>query len=181
MPSQQNQSHPHQEHQEDAPIAGFVPLAIARIREAQKLNRVAVILVCVALACFMFFGTLASVPAFRDSRLMYLLFHYLPYALVGLSIPLSLYDAFIIHRYRLNQPSILLLSVGIASTLLVVCLLWQLENWLWLAMASWIGVAFLFKANFKRFFNFLQEQSQKQPQELPKEPSTADTQSVSSD
>ena len=181
MPSQPAPQKQAQAKHDDAAIAGFVPLAIARIREAQKLNRIAVVLVCIALACFMFFGTLASVPSFRDSRLMYLLFHYLPYALVGLSIPLSLYNAFIIHRYRLNQPSILLLSVGIASTLLVVCLLWQLENWLWLAMSAWIGIAFLFKANFKRFFNFLQEQSQNPLQNQPQEPSTADTQSVSSD
>ena len=151
---------------QDSAVAGFPALAIARIREAQKLNRVAIFLVCVALACFMFFGTLASVAYFRDSRLMYWLFHYLPYVLVGLSVPLSLYDAFIIHRYRLNQPSILLLSVGIASALLIVCLLWQLKNWMWLGMASWIGVAFLFKANFKRFFNFLQEQEQEQQQSL---------------
>ena len=173
MPSQPSppmQTPPNQSQAHDAAsVAGFVPLAIARIREAQQLNRVAVVLVCLALACFMFFGTLASVASFRDSRLMYLLFHYLPYALVGLSIPLSLYDAFIIHRYRLNQPSILILSVGIASALLVICLLWQLENWLWLAMASWVGVAFLFKANFKRFFNFLQEQSKIQTQHQPTE------------
>ncbi|WP_227430233.1 hypothetical protein [Psychrobacter sp. I-STPA6b] len=145
--------------EESGGVAGFPPLAITRIKEAQKLNRIAIYLVCLALACFVFFGTLASVQYFHDSDLLYQLFHYLPYALVGLSVPLTLYDAFIIYRYRLNQPSILILSIGIALSLLLICLLFQLVDWLWLGIVAWIGVAFLFQANFKRFFKFIYEQT----------------------
>ena len=36
-----------------------------------------------AIVCFCIFGTLASLPAFKDSTWIYYAFHYLPYALIA--------------------------------------------------------------------------------------------------
>lgn len=139
-------------------VAGFPALAIERLRGAQKLNKISTYLVMIAIAAFVIFGTLASLEMFHGSENLYLLFHYLPYVLVALTIPLTLYQAFLVYRYRLSQPSMLITSVGGASLLLIICLLFSLSDWLWLAMAAWIGVVYWFQATFKRLFKFLNEQ-----------------------
>ncbi len=139
-------------------VAGFPALAIARIRGAQQLNKITLYLVLLALIIFVIFGTLASLKVFNDNQSIYVLFHYVPYGFVGLAIPLMLYQAFIVARYRLSQPSMMVTSVGLAATLTLVCLIFRLENWLWMAMASWIGVAYWFQATFKRFFKFIEAQ-----------------------
>ena len=108
---------------------GFAPLAIARIKGAQRANQIAIYLIYAAIVAFMVFGTIASIKAFHDNQLLYQLFYNLPYALVAITIPITIYDALVIYRYRLNQPSMIAMS---------------------------IGVAFLFKVSFKRFFNFLE-------------------------
>lgn len=137
-------------------IAGFPAAAIKLLHQAQKINKVSILCIVVAIFAFVVFGTLASLKMFHGSRQMYWLFHYLPYILVGLTIPFTLYQAFLVYRYRLSQPSMLVTSVGGASLLLIICLLFSLSNWLWLAMAAWIGVAYWFQATFKRFFNFIE-------------------------
>ena len=101
----------------------------------------------------MVFGTIASIKAFHDSQLLYQLFYNLPYALVALTIPVSLYDAFIIYRYRLNQASMVIMSIGVSTIILIGGLLFA--DTAWLGLSCWVGVAFLFKVSFKRFFNFL--------------------------
>ena len=106
---------------------------------------------------FIIFGTLASLKSYRDSDVLYKLFYYLPYLLVGLTVPVTLYNAFIILRYRLNQPSMVAISIGLAMILTLVSLLFSLSGWLWLGIAAWMGAAFLFSANFKRFFKFIDE------------------------
>lgn len=137
-------------------IAGFPAAAIKLLRDAQKMNKLSILCVVLAIFAFVVFGTLASLKMFHGSKQMYWLFHYLPYILVGLTIPFTLYQAFLVHRYRLSQPSMLVTSVGGASLLLIVCLLFSLSDWLWLAMSAWIGVAYWFQATFKRFFNFIE-------------------------
>ena len=132
---------------------GFVPLAIARIKGAQRANQIAIYLIYAAIIAFMVFGTIASIKAFHDNQLLYQLFYNLPYALVALTIPLTLYDAFIIYRYRLNQTSMVIMTIGVSSIILIGGLLFA--DTAWLGLASWLGVAFLFKVSFKRFFDFL--------------------------
>lgn len=137
-------------------IAGFPAAAIKLLRDAQKMNKLSILCIVLAIFAFVVFGTLASLKMFHGSKQMYWLFHYLPYILVGLTIPFTLYQAFLVYRYRLSQPSMLVTSVGGASLLLIICLLFSLSDWLWLAMSAWIGVAYWFQATFKRFFNFIE-------------------------
>jgi len=98
--------------------------------------------------------TIARNKAFHDKRVLYVLFYKVAYALVAITIPLTLYDAFIIYRYRLNQSSMVIMTIGVSSILLIGGLLFA--DTAWLGLASWLGVAFLFKVSFKRFFNFLE-------------------------
>lgn len=133
---------------------GFAPLAIARIKGAQRANQIAIYLIYAAILAFMVFGTIASVKAFHDNQLLYQLFYNLPYALVALTIPITIYDALVIYRYRLNQPSMIAMSIGVSTIILLGGLLFA--DTAWLGLACWLGVAFLFKVSFKRFFNFLE-------------------------
>ncbi|MGE6572862.1 hypothetical protein [Psychrobacter namhaensis] len=137
---------------------GFAPLAIARIKGAQHANQIAIYLIYAALFAFVVFGTIASIKAFHDNQLLYQLFYNLPYALVALTIPITVYDAFVIYRYRLNQPSMIALSIGVSTIILIGGLLFA--DTVWLGLASWLGVAFLFKVTFKRFFNYLEVQEE---------------------
>ena len=132
---------------------GFAPLAIARIKGAQRVNQIAIYLIYAAILAFMVFGTIASIKAFHDNQLLYQLFYNLPYALVALTIPITIYDALVIYRYRLNQPSMIAMSIGVSTVILLGGLLFA--DTAWLGLSCWLGVAFLFKVSFKRFFNFL--------------------------
>ena len=133
---------------------GFAPLAIARIKGAQRANQIAIYLIYAAIVAFMVFGTIASIKAFHDNQLLYQLFYNLPYALVAITIPITIYDALVIYRYRLNQPSMIAMSIGVSTLILLGGLLFA--DTAWLGLACWLGVAFLFKVSFKRFFNFLE-------------------------
>lgn len=133
---------------------GFAPLAIARIKGAQRANQIAIYLIYAAILAFMVFGTIASIKAFHDNQLLYQLFYNLPYALVALTIPITIYDALVIYRYRLNQPSMIAMSIGVSTLILLGGLLFA--DTAWLGLSCWLGVAFLFKVSFKRFFNFLE-------------------------
>ena len=133
---------------------GFAPLAIARIKGAQRANQIAIYLIYAAILAFVVFGTIASIKAFHDNQLLYQLFYNLPYALVALTIPITLYDALVIYRYRLNQPSMIAMSIGVSTIILIGGLLFA--DTAWLGLSCWLGVAFLFKVTFKRFFNYLE-------------------------
>ncbi|WP_087042181.1 hypothetical protein [Psychrobacter sp. JB385] len=137
-------------------LHGFAPLAIARIKGAQRVNQIAIYLIYAALLAFVIFGTIASIKAFHDNQLLYQLFYNLPYALVALTIPITIYDALVIYRYRLNQPSMIAMSISVSTLILIGELLFS--NTAWLGLSCWLGVAFLFKVTFKRFFNFLEIQ-----------------------
>ena len=132
---------------------GFAPLAIARIKGAQRANQIAIYLIYAAIFAFVVFGTIASIKAFHDNQLLYQLFYNLPYALVALTIPITIYDALVVYRYRLNQPSMIAMSLGVSTIILVGGLIFA--DTAWLGLSCWLGVAFLFKVSFKRFFNFL--------------------------
>lgn len=127
--------------------SNFPPIVLNLIRQAKTLNKISIYLIYLAIGCFLIFGTLKSLAQFHDSQLIYNLFHWLPYVLVGLSIPLSCYVAFILYRYRLSQPSMLTLCIGMGFGLFVISS--------YVALAAWIGVAFMFKANLSRFFSFI--------------------------
>ncbi|KAA0913456.1 hypothetical protein [Psychrobacter sp. ANT_WB68] len=133
---------------------GFAPLAIARIKGAQRANQLAIYLIYAAIFAFMVFGTIASIKTFHDNQLLYQLFYNLPYALVALTIPITVYDALVIYRYRLNQPSMIAMTIGVSTIILLGGLLFA--DTAWLGLSCWLGVAFLFKVSFKRFFNFLE-------------------------
>ncbi|MBI0425765.1 hypothetical protein [Psychrobacter sp. NG27] len=133
---------------------GFAPLAIARIKGAQRANQVAIYLIYAAIIAFIVFGTIASVKAFHDNQLLYQLFYNLPYALITLTIPITIYDALVVYRYRLNQPSMIAMSIGVSTIILIGGLLFA--DTVWLGLSCWLGVAFLFKVSFKRFFDFLE-------------------------
>ena len=137
---------------------GFAPLAIARIKGAQRANQIAIYLIYAAILAFMVFGTIASIKAFHDNQLLYQLFYNLPYALVALTIPITIYDALVIYRYRLNQPSMIAMSIGVSTVILLGGLLFA--DTAWLGLSCWLGVAFLFKVSFKRFFNFLETEEE---------------------
>lgn len=132
---------------------GFAPLAIARIKGAQRANQIAIYLIYAAIFAFMVFGTIASIKVFHGNQLLYRLFFNLPYVLIALTIPITLYDAFIIYRYRLSQVSMVVMTIGVSSIILIGGLLFA--DTAWLGLSCWLGVAFLFKVSFKRFFDFL--------------------------
>lgn len=136
---------------------GFAPLAIARIKGAQNANKVAIYLIYAAIIAFMVFGTIASIKTFHDNQLLYWLYFNLPYTLITLTIPITIYNALVIYRYRLSQPSMIALSIGVSTIVLIGGLLFA--DTAWLGLASWLGVAFLFKSNFKRFFTFLEAEN----------------------
>lgn len=118
------------------------------IQWANKLNHLSIGLIYIAIVCFVLFGTLASLAKFKDSPMVYGLFHYLPYALIGLTIPASLFVALVLWRSRISDASILLVALLVAGLLFILSP--------FVAFCAWIGVAFMFKANLKRFYQFLQ-------------------------
>lgn len=126
------------------------PAVLAIINTAKKANQVSIYLIYVAIICFLMFGTLKSLAKFHDNTLIYQGFYYIPYGVIGLSIPLSCFVAFILYRYRLSQPSMIATCLAVGFGLFFISS--------YVAFASWIGVAFMFKANLKRFSNFLQSQ-----------------------
>ena len=137
---------------------GIPPLAIASIKGAQQANKIAIYMIYAALVAFVVFGTIASIKVFHDNQLLYRLFYNLPFILVALTIPITLYDAFIIYRYRLSQSSMVIMTIGVSTVILLGGLLFA--DTAWLGLASWLGVAFLFKVSFKRFFDFLQAEEE---------------------
>ncbi|WP_019520698.1 hypothetical protein [Faucicola boevrei] len=126
------------------------PAVLTIINTTKKANQLSIYLIYVAIASFLMFGTLKSLAKFHDNTLIYQGFYYIPYGVIGLSIPLSCFVAFILYRYRLSQPSMIATCLAVGFGLFFISS--------YVAFASWIGVAFMFKATLKRFFNFLQSQ-----------------------
>ncbi len=139
---------------------------ISHIRTAIRQATLCVWLGLLAIACFCVFGTLASMAAFKDNNLVYYAFHYLPYVLIGVSIPLSLYHVFLLMRYRIVDFSILVMILATGLGLLGFTLIRLLVSGadmvffmgLFLAMIAWFGMPFLFRVNFRKFLNFLEDE-----------------------
>lgn len=120
-----------------------------------------------AVICFCVFGTLASMAHFKDSTVVYYAFHYLPYLLIAISIPISLYHLFLLHRYRIVDGIILLILLMVGLGLLAFALIsYAIGNAsivffmsLFLAMIAWFGMPFLIKVNLQKFLSFLQDKS----------------------
>lgn len=138
---------------------------IALISHAIKLSNIAVYLGIMAVAVFLIFGTLASLPAFKGSVLIYMAFHYLPYLLIGLSVPISGYLWLILVRYRIIQMGILHLMVGLGvGGMLISGLFYAISGAsvsffmsVFLVMLVWFGMPYLFRVNLKKFLKFLTE------------------------
>lgn len=134
---------------------------------AQKLSQVSIYLGYLAIIAFCVFGTLASMASFRQNGLVYWAFHYLPYVLIGVSVPISLYHAFLMFRYRIMQAFILSIVLLTGVLLPLVALgFWLFGNVigafmsLFLAMIAWFAMPFLFRVNIKRYLKFLTELEQ---------------------
>lgn len=128
----------------------------------------AVYLGWVAIVCFCVFGTLASLARFADSQTVYWLFHYLPYVLVLLSVPTSLYHLFLMYRYRIIQANILMIMLSFGLLLPLVAAIKypsdpkQAAMALFLAVIAWFAMPYLLKVNITRFLNFLQKAPHKE-------------------
>lgn len=139
------------------PVSGFTPAMLSLIGQAKKLNQGSIYVIYVAIAVFLLFGTLQSLPQFKDNLLIYNCFYLMPYILVGLTIPITLYVMFILYRYRLSQASMLALCLAVGVGLFVLS--GFNVTLTWLAFTAWLGMAFLFRANLTRFFDFIAENS----------------------
>lgn len=128
---------------------------ITLTQNALKLAKVSIALGCLAIGCFLVFGTLASMAHFKDSTLIYYCFHYLPYVLIGLSVPISLYQAFLLWRYRLIQQGILVMALLVAVILSVFVP--------FMGVVAWFALPYLFKVNLTRFLKFLNEKTDDHP------------------
>ena len=96
---------------------------IELFQQARTQSYCSLILGVAGIICFAVFGTLASMARFKDSEAIYYAFHYLPYALIGLSIPITLYHVFLMYRYRIIQANILLIMLSFGLLLPVVALI----------------------------------------------------------
>lgn len=141
---------------------------IALIKHAIGLSHVSVYLGLMAVVAFCVFGTLASMASFKGSALIYWAFHYLPYGLIGLSVPISVYLWWLLSRYQVVQAGILLLilSTGVGG-MVMSGVFYAIDGVgvrffmsLFLTMMAWFGMPFLFRVNLKKFLNFLESQNE---------------------
>ncbi|OOS03588.1 hypothetical protein SAMN02745664_11112 [Moraxella cuniculi DSM 21768] len=152
-------------------------LIIQTFTKAIKQANLAVRLVLLAVICFCVLGTLASLPALANNTWVYYAFHYLPYGLIALTMPISLYHSFLLLRYRVMQPSILFLILAIGVGLLIVALFRGLVFGadkvffmaVFLAMIAWLGMPFLFRVNLNKFLKFLTKNTNDDQPSLPDE------------
>lgn len=107
---------------------------------------------------------------FKDSRAIYIAFHYLTYVPVLLSMPFSLLNAFVIGRYRIIQSGILKLILALGFGLPLFAVLMYVKGAtvefymsLFLTMIAWFGMPFLFRVNLKKFLDFLTEDKNDKP------------------
>jgi len=104
-----------------------------------------------AIVCFCIFGTLASLPMFKDSIWIYYAFHYLPYALIAMTMAIILATGMALLGFTVVWG----FSIGMDTVFFMA---------LFLAMIAWFGMPFLFRVNLKKFASFLEEKSSKSPQ-----------------
>lgn len=146
---------------------------ITRTTEALRLANISIYLGLIAIACFVVFGTLASMTNFKDSTLIYYSFHYLPYVLIGFSIPISLFHVLFLRRYHIVQGGILFVILITAISLVLFALgvyavAGMTTNFfmaVFLAMMAWFAMPYVFRVNLKKFLNFLQDKQKDNPHE----------------
>lgn len=131
---------------------------------AKQLGRISIWLGIAAIGVFCVFGTLASMASFHQSTVVYWMFYAVPYVLVALSVPISLYQAFLLYRYRVIDPKILMmvLMAGMGLVLMALGFWWMEQDisatmTLFLAMIAWFAMPFLFGVNITRYLQFLQQ------------------------
>ncbi|TWV82459.1 hypothetical protein [Moraxella sp. VT-16-12] len=138
---------------------------IALISHAIKLANISVYLGLMAVMAFCVFGTLASMASFKDSQLIYVAFHYLPYVLIGFSVPVSVYLWWLLSRYKVVQAGILLLilATGVGGGI-ISAVFYAVDGVgtrffmsVFLTMMAWFGMPYLFRVNLKKFLKFLQD------------------------
>jgi hypothetical protein len=117
---------------------------------AKQLNTIALRLVQLAIVAFLIAGTLASLPALHTSPLMADVLHYLPFALISLSIPCSLMCGFLLYRLGISAGKTLVLIYAAAS-LLFLC-------GSYFGMAAWLGIPWVLKWSIEGFERFLATQ-----------------------
>lgn len=143
---------------------------ILKIKNAISLANFSIFLGLAAIVCFCVFGTLASMAAFAGSSWVYYAFHYLPYALIALTMPISLYQAWLLLRYRIVDVSILLIVLlsgvgllGFSGASFAMSRTVAGFMSLFLAMIAWFSMPFLFRVNLRKFLAFLQENPPAKP------------------
>lgn len=116
---------------------------------AEKTNRVALLLIYLAVLVFVITGTLYSLEVSRDFTEMAL--EYLPLGLIVLSIPCSLFCGFLLVRLGISNTQVLLMMFITAAVLLVFNS--------YFGMAAWLGIPFVLKSNLKKYQLFLAERA----------------------
>lgn len=114
---------------------------------AKRLDRVALLLVQLAIVVFLIAGTLASVKSLHDSVWMAHTLHYAPFVLIGLSMPCSLLCGFLLWRLNVSQGKILVLIYSSATLLFLFGS--------YFGMAAWLGIPWVLKWNIQAFEQFL--------------------------
>ncbi|MDO5650669.1 MAG: hypothetical protein Q4G13_00845 [Moraxella sp.] len=122
-------------------------LLIALIKNALSLAKISIYLGWTAIAIFIIFGTISTLKAVQGNAMIYFGFHYLPYILIGLSIPISLYHVFLLWRYQLVQATILMTMICLSVGLFTVST--------FMAMVAWFAMPYLFKVSLAKFLGFL--------------------------
>lgn len=116
---------------------------------AEKTNRIALILVYLAVLAFVITGTLYSLDVSRES--MALALEYLPISLIILSIPCSLFCGFLLVRLGISNTQVLMMMFITSAVLL------SFNSYF--GMAAWLGIPFVFKSNLKKYQMFLAERA----------------------
>lgn len=119
---------------------------------AKRADRIALILSHLAIVAFLLMGTLASLPALHDQAWVANGLHYLPFVLIGLSMPFSLCSAFLLWRLRVSQGKTLVLIFVSAMVLFLFGS--------YFGMAAWLGIPWVLKWNIAAFEKFLLTQPQ---------------------
>lgn len=117
---------------------------------AKRLDRIALRLVQSAIVAFLITGTLASLPALHASPMMADVLQFLPFALIGVSIPCSLLCGFLLFRLGISAGKTLVLIYA-AATLLFLC-------GTYFGMAAWLGIPWVLKWSIEGFERFLATQ-----------------------
>lgn len=114
---------------------------------AEKTNRIALMLVYLAVLAFVITGTLYSLEVSREWTAWAL--EYLPLGLIVLSIPCSLFCGFLLVRLGISNTQVLLMMFVTSAVILAFNS--------YFGMAAWLGIPFVFKSNLKKYQMFLAE------------------------